>query len=71
MRIYKCDRCGKYVRIWDIYEIKMQFVPPFCPNRTKQLCEECYRILCEWFKDPETKELRELFGDPKAKEESE
>lgn len=71
MRVYKCDHCGKFVRWRDLYKIEMQLFPPFTFVSTKHLCDECYRILCEWLKDPVADELRELFTDPKAKEENE
>lgn len=70
MRVYKCDHCGKYVSGWDMYKIEVQPFPPFAFVSTKHLCDECYCILREWLKDPVAKELRELFTDPKAKEES-
>lgn len=69
MRIYKCDHCGKFIKWSNLHRIEMYPFQLF--NVSKHLCDECYRILCEWLKDPLADELRELFNDTKAKEESE
>lgn len=71
MRVYKCDHCGRYIRWRELYKIEMQVFPPFNLASTKHLCDQCYRILCEWLQDPDEKELCELLSDPKAKEEGE
>ena len=71
MRVYKCDRCGKYIRWRELYKIEMQVFPPLNLASTKHLCKQCYRILCEWLQDPDEKELCELLNYPKAKEEDE
>ena len=71
MRVYKCDHCGKLVRWSDMYEIKMQTFLPCKPWHTKHVCKECYRSMCKWFKDPDTKELCSYFSDSNAKEECE
>lgn len=71
MRVYKCDHCGKFVGWRDLYKIEMQAFPPFAFVRTKHLCGECYRILCEWLQDPDEKVLCALLSDHEAKEESE
>ena len=51
MRVYKSDHCGKFGGLKDLYKIKMQPFPPFVFVRTKHLCEECYRIICELLTD--------------------
>lgn len=64
MRVYKCDRCGKYVSGWDMYDIKMAW-------RVKQICDDCYSSLRKWFKDQDAEYPCDSISDPKAKEESE
>ena len=60
MRVYKCDRCGKYIKWMDRYSLKMQeyLVDDSQPvmYENKNLCTECNQALCEWFDDPKAKE---------------
>lgn len=59
MRVYKCDRCGKYFGWFDTYVIKIR--KPLSSEYTswsykKQICEECKNALDKWFDDPKAKE---------------
>lgn len=56
MRVYKCDRCWKYVEI----EAKHLFVRKPTPlwrlGRKMHLCDDCVKSFREWFNNPEAKE---------------
>lgn len=59
MRVYMCDRCGKYVGWDDRYALRLQVYIEDGERllyRKKHLCAECNQVLCEWLSDPKAKE---------------
>ena len=60
MRVYKCDRCGKYVG-WDCrYALRVEAYfndyGRINMYKKKHLCTECNHALSDWLNDPEAKE---------------
>ena len=56
MRVYKCDRCGKYVAIESKYFFVRKPTPLYRIGLKKHLCEDCAKSFREWFNDPEANE---------------
>lgn len=57
MRVYKCDRCGRYLDWWNIYVVKFR-KPSFGDytwNHKRQLCKECNNEFERWLTDPNAK----------------
>ena len=62
MRVYKCDRCGKYLGWWKIYVVKVRkpfFGEYMSWSHKIQLCDECKNEFERWLEDPEEKEESE------------
>lgn len=58
MRVYKCDRCGKYVTL-SLFELTPPHLRIYRFVIKKHLCCECAKSFREWFNNPETKEESE------------
>ena len=59
MRVYKCDRCGKYVTLGYIYELRQPRRSMYGYTIKKHICIDCAKSFREWFNNPETKEASE------------
>ncbi len=59
MRVYKCDRCGKYLGWGDIYFLKIRkpLFGEYTWSYKRQICKKCNNALDEWFDDPKAKEV--------------
>lgn len=51
MRVYKCDRCGKYVTLGMIERFLRNPSPLWRFGRKKHLCDDCERSFRQWFTD--------------------
>ena len=56
MRVYKCDRCGKYVSagLRDYFVRKP--TPLYRIGRKMHLCDDCAKSFRKWFYEPKAKE---------------
>lgn len=52
MRVYKCDRCGKYVSLGTRERFLRNPIPLWRFGRKKHLCDDCVRSFRRWFTDP-------------------
>lgn len=56
MRVYKCDRCWKYVSLSARDFFLRKPTPLWRLGRKMHLCEDCAKSFREWFNFPEEKE---------------
>ena len=56
MRVYKCDRCGKYVAIEAKYFFVRKPTPLWRIGRKMHICDSCVKSFRKWFNDPKAKE---------------
>lgn len=56
MRVYKCDRCGKFVSLDGLYKVAKPRLMICSFGRKMHLCRECAKSFREWFNDPRAKE---------------
>ena len=56
MRVYKCDRCWKYVEIESRCFFVRKPTPLYRIGLKKHLCADCAKSFREWFNDPEANE---------------
>lgn len=56
MRVYKCDRCGKYVSLKTREHFLRNPSPLYRLGRKMHLCGDCARSFRRWFSDPKAKE---------------
>lgn len=56
MRVYKCDRCGKYVPLEKKYFFIRKPTPLWRLGRKIHICDDCAKSFRRWFRDPEAKE---------------
>ena len=58
MRVYKCDRCGKFFKRDDLMVMTAPILPVYFNFRIKRhVCGECAKSFREWFNDPKAKEV--------------
>lgn len=53
MRVYKCDRCGKYVTLSGLFELTPPHMRVYGFVIKKHLCGECAKSFREWFSECE------------------
>lgn len=56
MRVYKCDRCGKYVLLEKKYFFIRKPTPLWRLGRKIHICDDCAKSFRRWFNDPKAKE---------------
>lgn len=56
MRVYKCDRCGKYVTFSGLFELTPPRLRVYRFGIKKHVCDECAKSFRRWFSDPNAKE---------------
>lgn len=56
MRVYKCDRCGKYVSLGMRGRFLRKPTPIWRIGRKTHLCDNCANSFRRWFSDPKAKE---------------
>lgn len=56
MRVYKCDRCGKYVPLEKKYFFLRKPTPLWRLGRKIHICDDCAKSFRRWFNDPKAKE---------------
>ena len=59
MRVYKCDRCWKYVEIEAKHFFVRKPTPLWRIGLKKHLCDDCAKSFYEWFNFPDEKEESE------------
>lgn len=59
MRVYKCDRCGKYVSVGGLFELTPPRLRIYRFRIKKHLCGDCADSFRRWFSNPEAKEESE------------
>lgn len=57
MRVYKCDRCGKYVPLEKKYFFIRKPTPLWRLGRKIHICDDCAKSFRIWFRNPEAKEV--------------
>lgn len=57
MRVYKCDRCGKYVSIKAKYFFVRKPTHLYRIGSKKHLCDDCAKSFRRWFFEPKAKEV--------------
>ena len=57
MRVYKCNRCGKYVAIETKYFFVRKPTPLWRLGRKIHICDDCAKSFRIWFRNPEAKEV--------------
>lgn len=56
MRVYKCDRCGKYVPLEKKYFFIRKPTPLWRLGRKIHICDDCAKSFRIWFRNPVAKE---------------
>lgn len=56
MRVYKCDRCEKYVPLEKKYFFIRRPTPLWRLGRKMHICDDCAKSFRRWFNDPKAKE---------------
>ena len=56
MRVYKCDRYGKYVPLEKKYFFIRKPTPLWRLGRKIHICDDCAKSFRRWFRYPEAKE---------------
>lgn len=56
MRVYKCDRCGKYVPLEKKYFFLRKPTPLWRLGRKIHICDDCAKSFRRWFNDTKAKE---------------
>lgn len=56
MRVYKCDRCGKFVTLDHMYKVASPRLMVCRFGRKKHLCKDCAKSFREWFNAPKSSE---------------
>ena len=56
MRVYKCDRCGKYVPLGLRNLFLRKPSPLWRLGRKMHICDNCAKSFRRWFNDPKAKE---------------
>lgn len=56
MRVYKCDRCGKYLPLEKKYFFLRKPTPLWRLGRKIHICDDCAKSFRRWFNDPKAKE---------------
>lgn len=57
MRVYKCDRCGKFFKRDELMVMTALILPVYFNFRIKRhVCDNCARSFRRWFSDPKAKE---------------
>ena len=56
MRVYKCDRCGKYVAIETKHFFVRKPTPLWRFGRKIHICDDCAKSFRRWFNDTKAKE---------------
>ena len=56
MRVYKCDRCWKYVSLSERDLFLRKPTPLWRLGRKMHLCDDCAKSFREWFNFPDEKE---------------
>ena len=56
MRVYKCDRCGKYASIGVRGYFVRNIAPMWRIGRKNHLCDDCVKSFRRWMNNPDTKE---------------
>lgn len=56
MRVYKCDRCGKYVPRTARDFFLRKPTPLWRLGRKIHICDDCAKSFRRWFNDPKAKE---------------
>lgn len=60
MRVYKCDRCGKYVSACNLFDLRPPLLKKYYFGiMKKHLCNECVKSLRKWLEEPKVKEESE------------
>lgn len=59
MRVYKCDRCGKYVSMGMREHFLRKPTPLYRIGLKKHICDDCAKSFRKWFRDPKAKEASE------------
>lgn len=59
MRVYKCDRCWKYVSIGIRDYFVRKPTPLYRIGRKMHICDDCAKSFREWFYEPKAKEESE------------
>lgn len=59
MRVYKCDRCGKYVSMGMRERFLRKPTPLWRLGRKMHICDNCAKSFREWFDFLEEKEESE------------
>ena len=57
MRVYRCDRCGKFVSLKMRDYFLRNPTPLWRFGRKIHLCGDCARSFCRWFSEPKAKEV--------------
>ena len=57
MRVYKCDRCGKYVSLGMRELFLRKPTPLWRLGRKMHICDNCANSFRRWFCDPKAKEV--------------
>lgn len=58
MRVYKCDRCGKYVsRMARDFFVRKPTRGIYKLSKKIHLCHDCAKSFRRWFNDPKAKEV--------------
>lgn len=56
MRVYKCDRCGKYVPLEKKYFFIRKPTPLWRLGLKIHICDDCAKSFRRWFNDTKAKE---------------
>ena len=59
MRVYKCDRCKKYVSLSARDFFVRKPTPLWRIGSKMHICDDCVKSFREWFNNPETNEESE------------
>ena len=56
MRVYKCDRCWKYVSLSERDFFLRKPTPLWRIGRKMHICDDCVKSFRHWFYEPKAKE---------------
>ena len=59
MRVYKCDRCKKYVSLSAMDFSLRKPTPLWRIGRKVHICDDCVKSFRRWFNEPKAKEESE------------
>lgn len=56
MRVYKCDRCGKYISLsMNDFFVRKPTKGVYHFGKKSHLCDDCEKSFLQWFFEPKTK----------------